>query len=438
MKTLGKMLSRLISGLFLTGFLLTGIAVGARPSRHIDSAVEAKSSLDTGSVTWNSAAYQANAFVQDSLSTAEVDPDPPKKFNLKGYLKYLPSYRNSSALNEPFFDHLIHNRLNARWNIREGINLQGSLRTRYFNGSTVREFPLFDQFLQEDFGYARLNWIVSDGNSHILHTTIDRLFFEYSEEKWQLRVGRQRINWGINLVSNPNDLFNTYSFFDFDYEERPGTDAVRFQYFTGHLSRLELAAAPGRSKEESVAAAYYTFNRSGFDWQFLTGYFRNRWATGLGWAGRIKESGFKGEISYFRDLEPISGREAGNIVAGVSADYLFGNGVFLVVEYLYNQPREGVGVDLLLFTQPLSADNLSFTDHSVFAQARYPISPIISAGLAGFYYPSERAVFLSPSINMSVLTDLDLLIIGQVFRGPENSIFSQAGTLLAAALKWSF
>ena len=70
--------------------------------------------------------------------------------------------------------------------------------------------------------------------------TFDRLFIEWNKEKWNIRIGRQRINWGINLAFNPNDIFNAYNFLDFDYEERPGVDAARVQYYYGSFSGLDL------------------------------------------------------------------------------------------------------------------------------------------------------------------------------------------------------
>lgn len=371
-------------------------------------------------------------------SMEDFEDEPYPEWLINGYLKYLPSYRSSPAFENAFFDQLLHNRINVRANFNEKWTAYGSVRTRFFIGSSVKEFPFFKDFLEEDFGFFDLSKVFWSGSNFMLHSTIDRFYTEFRNEKWQIRVGRQRINWGINLVSNPNDLFNTYSFFDFDYEERPGTDAVRVSYFTGDLSRIEFAVAPGRTKEESVAAAYYSVNYQGYDFQFLSGYFKDRWAGGFGWAGNIKDSGFKGEISYFRDLNPIEGREKSNIVAGISGDHMFPNRIFLVVEYLYNQQREGAEQNVFLLTQPLRADNLSFTDHSIFIQARYPLSPIMDVGLVGFYYPTEKAFFISPSITGNIIENLDLLVIGQFFAANQASIFSEAGNLLAAALKWSF
>ncbi|MCG8318265.1 MAG: hypothetical protein MI921_02070 [Cytophagales bacterium] len=49
-------------------------------------------------------------------------------------------------------------------------------------------------------------------------------------------IGKHRINWGKSYVWNPNDVFNAYSFFDFDYEERRGTDALLIKYTTSPFS----------------------------------------------------------------------------------------------------------------------------------------------------------------------------------------------------------
>ena len=43
-----------------------------------------------------------------------------------------------------------------------------------------------------------------------------------STEGFIATAGRQRINWGQTFVWNVNDVFNAYSYFDFDYKERPG------------------------------------------------------------------------------------------------------------------------------------------------------------------------------------------------------------------------
>ncbi|RPA69485.1 hypothetical protein EF405_06755 [Cyclobacteriaceae bacterium YHN15] len=374
--------------------------------------------------------------LQDSLP--EIGKEKFPQFHLNGYIKYLPSLRNSDALEKPSFDQLLHNRLNFRANLSGKWTANASLRTRFFYGNVLKQFPDFKDFLEQDFGYWDLSKVLWSGENYVLHSVIDRIYAEYKTDKWQLRFGRQRINWGINLVSNPNDLFNTYSFFDFDYEERPGTDAVRLEYFLGDMKRLEFAVAPGRTKEETVAAFLYAFNSKGYDIQFLSGYFQDRWTGGLGWAGSIKDTGFKGEISYFTDLNPIQGRDKSNIVTAISFDHMLPNGTFLVLEYLYNQQRTGVEQNLFLLNIPLQADNISFVDHSIFLQGSYPINPILNVSLASFYYPSKNTFFISPSLRGDLIKHIDVLLIGQFFIGGSNTVFAQAGSQIAAAFKWNF
>lgn len=70
----------------------------------------------------------------------------------------------------------------------------------------------------------------------ILRTMIDRLWIDWAYKKWELRAGRQRINWGKTSVWNPNDLFNTFNYANFDYEEQAGSDAIKLSYYPSGMS----------------------------------------------------------------------------------------------------------------------------------------------------------------------------------------------------------
>ena len=139
----------------------------------------------------------------------------------------------------------------------------------------------------------------STKNQFVAHSVIDRMLIQYSDEKWDITIGRQRINWGINNIWNPNDIFNAYNFLDFDYEERPGNDAVRIQRNLKNSSALELAYKSGKNKDKHTAAFLYKLNKWKYDFQFLSGIYQTDYVLGGGWAGNIKEAGFKGEMSYF-------------------------------------------------------------------------------------------------------------------------------------------
>jgi len=72
-----------------------------------------------------------------------------------------------------------------------------------------------------DPGFVDMSRNIVSGSSYFLNITADRFWLDYHQQGLDLRLGRQRINWGQTFVWNANDVFNSYSFFDFDYEERP-------------------------------------------------------------------------------------------------------------------------------------------------------------------------------------------------------------------------
>ena len=150
------------------------------------------------------------------------------------------------------------------------------------------------------------------------------------------RLGRQRINWGISPVWNPNDLFNAFNYLDFDYEERPGADAARFEYYTGSASSIEGAFKLAEDSDEHVGAAIYRFNTSGYDLQFLAGRFQEDWAAGGGWAGNIGEAGFKGEATVFVPSSDAPDTSDVTVSATAAIEYGFQNGWITTASYLLN------------------------------------------------------------------------------------------------------
>ena len=51
-------------------------------------------------------------------------------------------------------------------------------------------------------------------------------------------------------------------------------------------------------KNKSIGAAKYSFNKGSYDMQFISGWYNEHLTLGCGWAGYIKDAGFKGELQY--------------------------------------------------------------------------------------------------------------------------------------------
>jgi len=255
------------------------------------------------------------AFVQES------------KVTLNGYIKdlymyYSPGITIPNSDMDNLWTNTIHNRLNFKWYAFTKLTAVVEMRNRLIVGNLVRDFPFYKNTVDMDHGIIYLSRIWAQGDSWFIHSMIDRAYLDYSYGKWQVKAGRQRINWGINLVWNPNDIFNSFSYFDFDYEERPGSDALRVQYYTGATSSAELVYQPGHNDAKNTLAGMFRFTKWDYDFQLLGGKANNDGVIGGGFSGDIRGAGFRGELTHF---EPLNDRSYRATVASVSADYTFLN-----------------------------------------------------------------------------------------------------------------
>jgi len=352
-----------------------------------------------------------------------------------GYVKELGTLSFDDALKVFHYDNLIHNRINTHWTFTPHWTGEADLRTRLFNGYSVDHEPGFAQIAGHDNGLVNLSWNVINSKPLLLNTQIDRLYTTYYTNKWELDVGRQRINWGRTLVWNPNDLFNAYSYLDFDYEERPGSDAIRFQYFTGFASGYEVAFKPARNMKNSVAAFLVKQHSGEFDIQGLAGYYRNLLAIGGGWAGPIGDAGFKGEFTYFQSFLNMNDAY---LVASTSLDYAFPSSLYLYGEFLYNGHWNRYMNPELILSGSLSPSNLFIAKTAVFGEVQYPLSPLITATFSGITSTTQKMIILIPQVSLSVTNDIDFLLLAQVFRDKRFNRILNTPNILYARLKWSF
>jgi hypothetical protein len=356
-----------------------------------------------------------------------------ERFFFNGYIKGMPSAGADNISDGVTFNSSLNNRLNFRYVTSDRFHVSLEVRNRLLAGEMIREYgPLMKEMLQNDNGLADASYVPLSGEGWLWHLNADRFYADWRGGRWQVRIGRQRINWGINMVSNPNDLFNNFSFFDFDYEERPGADAIRIQHFTGDMSRIELAVSPAKTPKEAVAAMLYSFNRKGYDFQFIAGYFRHRTALGAGWAGNLRSSGFKGEVTLFNNLDQT---DSMTVVVAAGVDHMFDNSMYLFAEILYNGGYTG-DITLFRITEPMRADNLFISKYAATISIMYPVSPVLATSLALVVMPDIEAFYVMPNITWSVVQNLDVALVLQYFRFQQMAGFRQTTGYLQA--KWSF
>lgn len=377
-----------------------------------------------------------SAVLPAKSQNSEVDTLPQKNIQQRvfGYVKESPSLQFYSDDSDVFFNNILQLRLNATISYKNTVRFNFGMRNRLFSGYMVQEYgDMLAEFLKHDSGYMQVSFVPVSNSTVLLHSAIDRLYVDWQKDTWQFRLGRQRVNWGIAMVSNPNDIFNTYSFFDFDYEERPGADALRIQKFTGNLSRVELAVAPQKDIQESVAGLLYAHNMRGYDFQTIVGYYKHKATVGFGWTGNIKTLGFKGETMVYSALEDM---DSITFISTVGFDYMFPNSLFVFTEFLYNGGHVGVQNGEVSITQALRADNIFISKYALSMSALYPISPILTCNVSTVYMPDISSIYIIPTLTYSLVQNLDVSIVGQTLFSFEKEQSSQTSLFLQAKLSF--
>lgn len=360
-----------------------------------------------------------------------------EKFQVSGYLKNLQTWSWSKESNLLLNDGFLHQRLNVKWMPDSSWLIQTSLRNRLFYGETLKSFPEYADLLDQDKGLWDGFFVPAKSKSLILSTQIDRLFLQWQRGRWEIKAGRQRVNWGITTTWNPNDLFNAYNFLDFDYEERPGSDALRIRFRTDSLSSLELAISPGRAKNRHIQALRYQTNLRGYDLQMVAGKYHDQWTIGLGWAGNLGQAGFKGEGAIFKSTVIDS---SATLSFTAQVDHVFKGEWMVSAGLLYaGAATNGDFRPETFASNILEPNRLMPVQWSAIATVAKPITPIFSGSLTTVWSPHRELLLIMPTLAYNIRENWDLDLTGQLFFWtPPGKPFNLYFGTVYLRLRWSF
>lgn len=351
-------------------------------------------------------------------------------FAQQGYLSNISSFTFNSDLIQDigipnnYADQQLQLRLNNKYYYNNHIRLKLDIRNRLFSGY---QWQTFSEQITSKTKDDNLSFYSIQTGSFALHHHIDRLYFEWEKNKLNIRIGRQRVNWGIQNFWNPHDLFNQSNFFDFDYPEKPGNDLIRLQYFHKLNSSIELAI------NEEVQAMLYKFNYVNYDFQIITAKYSDDYVAGLGWAGQIKNIGFKGEFASF-----INQFDAKNtFTGGVNLDYSFKSGLYISAGYLFNSnTSEFVMLNFTEFNS--SAKSAMPFKHNYLYQLNYSLHPLVLLSTSVIHDGDFKFAFLSPQLSYSLFESVDLSLSYQTYWAEVFSSFEELNKILYTRLQWSF
>jgi hypothetical protein len=385
----------------------------------------------------------------NGISQSDTAKGMLRNMQFNGYLKYMslvfvPPLNSQTPTQQWLTDNLVHNRLNYKWFITRKWTFESSLRTRFFFGEMQKmqhiQNPNYAPQMSRDVSWIDLSEVLADDTSFTLHTALDRLSILATFGRWEIKLGRQRINWGTSMIWNPNDIFNAYSLFDFDYEERPGTDALSVKRYTGPASEIEWVLVPADSIEAHAQAIKYKFNFKGWDLQTFAGWQNRNWVFGGGWAGEIKGMGIRGESTWFGPAYSNQGYHP-QLMATLDIDYTFSNSLHLQASYLFNS--EGLDTReanyAAFFTRrALSAQLLSPTMHSLYFGSGFPILPMLSANLFSILNPSDLSFFFGPAFVYTLSNNFEVMFTSQIFSGTPRTAYGEYGSIHYLRFKYNF
>lgn len=378
-------------------------------------------------------------FALAPLFSYSQDSGKRSHFVVNGYVKDMQTFIFQDFKGNLTTSNLIHNRLNFKWFISSSLTASLEVRNRLLTGNILTAYPGYNQAFEADQGMMDLSKNLIDQKSWLLNTAIDRVWLQYLTDKFQVTAGRQRINWGQTFVWNPNDIFNSYSYFDFDYEEKPGSDAIRLQYYLSSTSVIEFAIKSDY-RNKATFASLYRFNKWNYDFQFIGGIADQKdLVIGTGWSGQVLKGGFRGEATYFHPKKNVNDT-TGVFLAAVGYDYTFKNSLFLQFEALYNGNSQSANGYLVnpLASNNMSAKNLFLPDFSMFSSVSYPVTPLVNCSLAGIVNPQNNLFFFIPSVNISLVENLELSFTAQIMRHTKKKKLDQDLNLIYTRLKYSF
>ena len=369
-----------------------------------------------------------SVFAQDD-STKHAD-----KFTVKGYIEYLEQNSFAGDPTNVLTNNLLYNRLNFRYRADDHFIFRLEMRNRFYYGEMVQSYPNFASLETATTGTYNLSKTWINKNAVLCNSSIDRASGEYLDSIWDITLGRQRINWGINTVWTPNDIFNTFNFFDFDYEERPGRDAARVQYSLNSSSSLDFAMSPGKTHNQDIEALMYHLNKWNYDYQVFSGICKQDFVAGIGWAGNIKGAGFKGEVSYFTPYQHFL--DSASLAASITFDYMFKNSIYIIVSGLYNGLGKDIHINCTVKHGNTFGKNIFPFKYTLFAQVSYPFTPIFKVSLGAMYRPVSNAVIILPTFSYSISDNWTLDLVAQSFFAQQSHNYQTLGNSIYLRMSW--
>lgn len=290
-----------------------------------------------------------------------------------------------------------------------------------------------------------LSWDPYYSNDIYYHIKIHRAYAKINVWNFTFTLGRQQIRFGSGKLWNPLDILNPVSpTFIEGAEDQKGTDAFRWDYYINDITELTLVSNQKLYNnsyddmriEDSNTVLRFKITFYETDLALLAGWVTDRALAGID----VHSTAFTGSLRT--SLLFSYPRSDGNWYFQASAgyEYTFEAGVYLLVEYFYNQNgmnfnhelKEAYiesfvfGMNQQNYNQ-LSNQFLTMNQHYAGVALGYDFIPILRGEMFCIYDFQGYGFFVSPSLKYNAAENFDItggVMFGFVIKGaPESSDF---------------
>ncbi|MCP3987200.1 MAG: hypothetical protein GY723_22665 [bacterium] len=295
-----------------------------------------------------------------------------------------------------------------------------------------------------------------------------RAFVRYEGEHLEVTAGRQRIPWGVGRLWNPIDRFNAIGPLAIEADQSVGIDALKARWLLSDFDSLQLVYAPGSRSDDARYALRFEGVLRDTDVGLMAGVFEQARTFGGDLAGNLGDAAWRVEAVYTdpeRDVWEIgwaAPRELDRFwQVVVSLDYNFdvGNGVYFLVEHLYDGNALGfgegeAGTMLPLFeatpgalgpmVRPVSASRfggsgvVSYARHTTGLQLSSDLTSVVNGSLLVLYDWNGPSVALFPALSFTGLNTVEITLGAQLFAGSARSQYGDAQALAYLLVEYFF
>ncbi len=321
-----------------------------------------------------------------------------------------------------------------------------------------------DSFQRDDLFDA--DWTITDSRRVEWRHLFYRGFVQLEAGGLDLTVGRQRVAWGVGRLWNPIDRFNAIPPLAVQADQSQGIDSIDARWSFDGFNFVEAVYAPGSSRDE----ARYALRLHGVvldsDLSLMGGVFEKAPTVGMDFARNLGDAAFRFELVYTRPEQKVwkigsSGParldDFVQWVASIDYTFDFADGIYVLVEHLYNGNDLGFGGgragSLLPFFEATNArpagvpDNVPgpfvtggspalFGSSRVVTSARSQTGWMVGGditpelrldGVVIYDWDGESAAFF-PSLKYSPGGAIEVTVGVQTFVGPRKSQYGNGET----------